>query len=430
MIILKNANIIKNDNETQVKTVVIENDRIVSVIEDFSKIKVNSDDEIIDCTNKLLVPSFIDPHVHLREPGYEHKETIITGTRAALKGGYTKIFAMPNTRPVPDNVETINEIRELSKKDAVIDVEFFSSLSIGEQGRELVDIEAISDNKIIGFTDDGRGLQGNSMMLESMKRIEKKNSIISAHTEDEAILYKGYITEGKYSKENGHRGILNAVEDVQIGRDLILADTTGCRYHICHMSTKRGANLLELGQKWGAKVSGEVAPHHLLLNEDDLRDDGNYKMNPPLRTKEDNEALIDALKRGVIKCIATDHAPHSVEEKSKGLENSPFGIVGLENSFSILYTYLVRKNKLTLETIVNAMGKNVAQVFNLEEKAVEEGFVADLTLIDLEKEYEINVNNFESKGRNTPFDNWKVYGLIDTVIHRGKIKMTGGKING
>lgn len=430
MIILKNADVIKSGNETEVKTVLVEDGKIAKILNSSEKFEVRDGDEIIDCTGKLLVPSFIDSHVHLREPGFEQKETIKTGTRAALRGGYTRIFAMPNTRPVPDSVEIMNDLRKRAKKDGIIDVEFFSALTIKERGQELVNIEDISDNGVIGFSDDGRGVQSTAMMLEAMRRVAEKGGIISAHTEDESVPFKGYITDGEYSKKNNHRGILNAVEDLQIGRDLILADTANCRYHICHMSTKRGAELLELGQKWGAKVSGEVSPHHLLLNESHLKEDGNFKMNPPLRTKEDNRALIKALNTGVIKCIATDHAPHSEEEKSKGLENSPFGIVGLETSFPLLYKYLVETGEVSLETLVNAMGKNVAEVFSLERKAIEEGLTADLTLIDLNKEYEINSDDFESMGKNTPFKGWKVKGFVDTVMHRGIIKMRGGKING
>lgn len=430
MIILKNANVIEKDNDLTLKTVVIDGERIVDVLENEEQYVVNDEDLVMDCRGKLLVPSFIDSHVHLREPGFTHKETIKTGTLSALKGGYTKIFAMPNTKPTTDSLENVLKVKEIIKKDAVIDVEVFSSITKSELGKELVEIEDIGKSGTLFFSDDGRGIQSTQMMLEAMKRVEKIGGIISAHTEDETILEGGYINFGSYSKKHNHKGILNAVEDAQIARDIVLADTTNVKYHICHMSTKRGAELLKLARNWNENISGEVAPHHLILNEDDLKEDGNYKMNPPLRTKEDNEALIKALNEKVIKCIATDHAPHSAIEKSKGLKDSPFGIVGLETSFALLYTKLVKEGKVTLETIVNAMGKNVSQVFNLEEKEVKKGYIADLTLIDLDKKWTIKSEEFLSMGRNTPFENYEVYGYIDTVIHRGKIKMVGGKING
>lgn len=437
MILLKNANIVNDKNEFNKVSILINKDKIEKVsklekIENYLKEKniEVSEVEIIDCTDKLVTESFIDSHIHLREPGFEQKETIKTGTLSALYGGYTKVFAMPNTKPVPDSVEVINKLNEKAKNDGIIDVEFFSAITMGEKGEELVDFEAIKNNKIIGFSDDGKGVQSIGDMYEAMEKISKLDSIISAHCEDEGILYKGYITEGKYSKEHNHRGIMNAVEDVQIGRDILLAAQTGCRYHICHMSTRYGCDLLKLGKTWGAKVTGEVAPHHLILNEDDLKEDGNFKMNPPLRTKKDNEALIKALNEGTIECIATDHAPHTEEEKMRGLESSPFGIVGLETSFPLLYTHLVLTNKVKLKTILNAMGKNIAKVFKLEEKAIEEGLKADLTIIDLNKEFVIDKNTFKSKGKNTPFDGYKVFGKVETVIHNGVVKLKEGNLIG
>ncbi len=424
MILLKNGQKIKQGNVLEPVDLLISQGKIVKISE---HIDAQTDWQVLELSGKLVTPGFIDPHVHLREPGFTDKETIRTGARAAIRGGYTTIFAMPNVNPCPDQPEILESLSEKARQDAAIEIGFFAPLSIGEKGRELSDFKALKQAGAIGLSDDGKGLQSNGMMNEAMKLAKEADLVISAHCEDESVLYGGYIHQGAYSEKHGHKGIMRAAEDIQASRDILLAGETGAKYHICHMSTFRVVDLLELGQKWGYKVSGEVSPHHLLLTEEDLREDGRLKMNPPLRERKDQERLIQGLGEGVIKVIATDHAPHTDEEKSRGLAGSPFGITGLETSFPLLYTYLIKPGKLTLEVVVNAMTKGPAEVFSLSRGTLSEGAVADLTVIDLKKDYIIDAASHESKGHNTPFDGWRVFGKIDTVIRGGKLLLANGE---
>lgn len=424
MILLTNAKMIRRDNELISADLFLQSGKISRIA---SQIGPEAGWNVIDCNGMLVTPGFIDPHVHLREPGFPDKETIRTGSRAAVKGGYTTVFAMPNVSPCPDTPQRMADM-VLRAQDAPLDVRFYAPLSAGEKGEELTDFRELKETGAVALSDDGKGLQHNGLMRQAMQLARAQDLVIAAHCEDESLLNGGYIHDGLYARQHKHRGISRSVEDVQAARDLLLAHETGARYHICHMSTHRGVDLLELAQSWGARVSGEVSPHHLLLTDSDLREDGRYKMNPPLREEVDRLRLIEGLNTGVIQVIATDHAPHTSEEKSRGLAGSPFGITGLETAFPLLYTYLVKPGYITLQTLVDAMTKGPRQVFGLEAGELAEGAPADLTLTDLRAEYVIHAADHESKGRNTPFDGWRVKSRVDTVIKSGRIILQGGTI--
>lgn len=404
--------------EQSVKDVLIENGQI-------KKIADSIHDEIehhIDCEGFLLTPGLIDLHIHLREPGGEHKETIVTGTRAAARGGFTTVAAMPNTNPVPDHVSTLNQIQEKIKKNASVRVLPYASITKDLQGEELTDIKALSEQGAFAFTDDGVGIQTSDMMLRAMKEAAKHNKAIVAHCEDNSLIYGGVLHEGKVSERLNLPGIPNTCEAVQIARDVLLAEQANCHYHVCHVSTKESVRVIRDAKRAGIKVTAEVTPHHLLLNENDiLNDDANFKMNPPLRSVEDQEALIEGLLDGTIDFIATDHAPHSEEEKAPGFLNAPFGIVGLETAFPLLYTHLVKNDVMTLNQLIDFLTRKPADVFNLPYGTLGEGKIADLTLIDLINEEKIDKESFHSKSMNTPFDGWSVTGIPVLTIAEGKI---------
>lgn len=425
--IIKNAKRILSGNILEDCEILIVGEKIIEIAQ---SVETLPGDLIQDAKGMLVTPGFIDVHVHLREPGFEYKETIQSGTRAGALGGYTTLFAMPNTKPNPDNKETLLMLRKKAKEEALIRCEFYSTITKGEKGAELVDFAVQKEAGAIGFSDDGKGVQDAGQMYKAMLAVKEVDGFVAAHCEDESMLFGGYVHEGEYSKAHGHQGIHSLSEDLQILRDAAISEATGCRYHICHMSTKGGVRALKRSKEDGIRISGEVTPHHLLLNEGDLKEEGNYKMNPPLRGKEDQEALIKGLNEGVIDIIATDHAPHSLEEKEKGLKGSAFGIVGLETAFPLLYTELVLKEKVTLERLVEAMTSGPMKLFNLPYGSLEPGKMADLTFIDLNKEWTIDIEKFASKGKNTPFEGYKVKGKVDTVIFGGKIVVREGEIIG
>ncbi len=425
--IIKNAKRILSGNILEDCEILIVGEKIIEIAQ---SVETLPGDLIQDAKGMLVTPGFIDVHVHLREPGFEYKETIQSGTRAGALGGYTTLFAMPNTKPNPDNKETLLMLRKKAKEEALIRCEFYSTITKGEKGAELVDFAEQKEAGAIGFSDDGKGVQDAGQMYKAMLAVKEVDGFVAAHCEDESMLFGGYVHEGEYSKAHGHQGIHSLSEDLQILRDAAISEATGCRYHICHMSTKGGVRALKRSKEDGIRISGEVTPHHLLLNEGDLKEEGNYKMNPPLRGKEDQEALIKGLNEGTIDIIATDHAPHSVEEKEKGLKGSAFGIVGLETAFPLLYTELVLKEKVTLERLVEAMTSGPMKLFNLPYGSLEPGKMADLTFIDLNREWTIDKEKFASKGKNTPFDGYKVKGKVDTVIFGGKIVVREGEIIG
>jgi len=378
--------------------------------------------KVVDLQGKLVAPGLIDVHVHLREPGNTRKETIKSGTAAAARGGYTTIAAMPNTSPVPDSLEHVKFVEELIQKDASIRVLPYASITVNEAGQELIDFESVSNTTILGYTDDGKGIQEAGMMYLAMERAAKLGKPIVAHCEDESLLFDGYLHMGEYAAAKGHRGILSATESVHIARDIMLAQATGVHYHVCHISTKESVALVRLGKSLGIKVTAEVSPHHLILADTDIKDDDtNYKMNPPLRSPEDREALIAGLLDGTIDMIATDHAPHTAEEKSWGLEQAPMGIVGLETAFPLMYTHFVKTGKLTLAQLIEKMATKPAEIFNLPYGKLEEGALADLVVIDLEKEMAIDPSTFKSQGTNTPFGGWNVAGWPVMTVFEGEV---------
>lgn len=367
---------------------------------------------IIDCTDKIIIPGFTDVHVHLREPGFFYKETIATGTKAAAKGGYTCVCPMPNLKPAPSTLEKLNEQLDIIKRDAVVKTIPYGTITMNQDGRSrLADMEAMAPY-VCGFSDDGKGVQTGELMEEAMLKAKSLNKLIVAHCEDESLLFKGYIHDGEYARAHGHRGICSESEWKQVERDIALAEKTGCGYHVCHISTKETVNLIRKAKAEGIDVTCETGPHYLVLTDMDLQEDGRFKMNPPLRSKADMEALIEGICDGTIDMIATDHAPHSAEEKSRGLEKSAFGIVGLETSFPILYTHLVKKGIISLEKLIEIMSVNPRRRFGFEGGVVADGQPADLAVIDLDREWIIDPDDFVSMGKATPFAGWKVNGKV------------------
>ena len=377
--------------------------------------------------NILVTRPFVDIHVHFREPGQSYKETIRTGSLAAARGGYGVVCAMPNLRPVPDSPETLALEQEIIDRDALIDVLPYCSITKGRKGLELVDFKALKD-RCVAFSDDGSGVQDEEMMRRAMEAAAREDVIIAAHCEDNALLRGGYIHDGRYAAAHGHRGICSESEWGQIARDLKLAEETGCHYHVCHISTRESVELIRAAKARGVRVTCETGPHYLTLCEDDLQEDGRFKMNPPLRSADDREALIEGLADGTIDAVATDHAPHSAEEKSRGLEGSAMGIVGLETAFPVLYTMLVLSGRIPLERLLEAMGDAPRRIFRLDrfDKLNDrDGFkdrdAEDRIVIDLEEEFTIDSGEFLSMGKATPFDGWKVRGRVLQNVHKGKI---------
>lgn len=378
--------------------------------------------EIIDGKGNFLAPGFVDVHVHLREPGFEHKETIATGTASAAKGGFTTICAMPNTKPVPDSVENLELINSLIEQSATVRVLPYGSLTVAQSGDERTDLEALKASGAVAFSDDGVGVQLAATMYEQMQAAAKLDMVVVAHCEDNSLIYEGVMHEGKRNKELGLPGIPSICESVQIARDVLLAEAAGARYHVCHVSTKESVRAVRDAKAAGIRVTAEVCPHHLLLEEMDIpSDDANWKMNPPLRAIDDKDSLHAALLDGTIDCIATDHAPHTVEEKCCGMVGAPFGIVGFETAFPLLYTQFVETKKWTLKQLVDWMTVKPAQIFDLPYGTVEVGAAADLVLIDLNQEQTINPDEFASKGRNTPFTGWKAKGWPVLTMVEGNI---------
>ncbi len=386
-----------------------------------TSISTNGVDAVFYAQDKYLIPGFVDVHVHLREPGFSYKETIKTGTLAAAKGGYTAVCPMPNINPVPDSVENIKTELEMIKKDAVINVYPFASITKGRKGGgELVDFEALKD-LAVGFSDDGTGVQKEQDMALAMEKCAKLGKIISAHCEVNDLLKGGYIHDGEYCKAHGHKGICSASEYEQIDRDCKLAKKTGVHYHVCHISTKESVEIIRKAKANGVNVTCETGPHYLTMCDKDLQENGRFKMNPPLRSEDDKEALLNGILDGTIDVIATDHAPHSADEKSKGLADSAMGVVGLETSFAVLYTKLVKTGFISLEKLVELMSVNPRRIFDLPGGEIKEGENADLALLDLNAEWCVNPNEFLSMGKATPFEGWRLQG-------KNVMTMCGGKI--
>lgn len=373
-------------------------------------------DRVVDLGGLCLVPGLVDVHVHLREPGFPQKETIATGTAAAARGGYTTVCSMPNLCPAPDTLATLGEQLAIIRRDAVVRVKPYGTITMGQRGcGELVDFAALAP-EVVGFSDDGRGVQSDELMEEAMRRAAAVGKPIVAHCEVDELLRGGYIHDGDYCREHGHKGICSESEWRQVERDIALAEKTGCQYHVCHVSTKESVELVRRAKAKGLRVSCETAPHYLLLCDEDLQEEGRFKMNPPLRSRADREALIGGILDGTIEVVATDHAPHTAEEKSRGLAGSAMGIVGLETAFPLLYKYLVLPGVITLEKLFGLMSENPRRLFGLE-GGVEEGDAADFTVLDLGAQYRVDPETFLSKGRATPFAGWDVQGrAVLTVV--------------
>ncbi|MDR4886564.1 dihydroorotase [Fredinandcohnia sp. QZ13] len=423
--LLKNAKILNEHGELIAADIKIRNGLIEAIGSDLDQTNC----EVIDVEGMFVSAGLVDVHVHLREPGGEHKETIETGSLAAAKGGFTTIAAMPNTRPVPDTVKQMNWLQQRIKDTAHVNVLPYASITIRELGEELTDMKALKEAGAFAFTDDGVGIQSAGMMLEAMKQAAAIDMPIVAHCEENTLINKGAVHEGEFSKKHGINGIPSVCESVHIARDVLLAETAGCHYHVCHVSTKESVRVIRDAKRAGIHVTAEVTPHHLLLCENDIPSlDTNYKMNPPLRGKEDLEALIEGLLDGTIDFIATDHAPHSYEEKAQGMALAPFGIVGLETAFPLLYTHFVETNKITLKQLVDFLTSKPANTFKLPFGSLEIGKNADLTVIDLDAKETINPENFVSKGKNTPFVGWECKGWPVMTLVNGSIVWQKGSV--
>ena len=381
---------------------------------------IEADDatEVFDAEGCVVTYGLADVHVHLREPGYSVKETIATGTRACAHGGVTTVCSMPNLQPAPDAPETIAVQQQMIDEQAVIEVLPFATISLKRAGRELADIEALRPLSV-GYSDDGNGIQTEPLMREAMKRIAAVDGIIAAHCEDDSLLHAGYIHDGEYAREHGHKGICSESEWGPIKRDVKLAEEVGCRYHVCHISTKESVEIIRNAKQSCTHISCETAPHYLVLCDENLKEDGRFKMNPPLRAKEDKAALIEGIKDGTIEVIATDHAPHTAEEKSRGLKGSMMGIVGIETSFAICYTHLVRKGVITIEKLIALMSENPRRIFRLG-GAMKVGERADIAVFNVTEPYKINSAEFLSMGKATPFEGEDVYGRCMLTLFGGE----------
>ena len=382
--------------------------------ENIFSVEVPANEGSVSNSSKYAVfPGFCDVHVHFREPGFSYKETIKTGSMASAKGGYTSVCTMPNLNPVPDSLEHLKEQTDIIERDAVIEVLPYAAITVGEKGEELVDMESLAE-KVIAFSDDGRGVQSEEMMREAMLRAKALGKMIVAHCEVNELLRGGYIHDGEYAKEHGHRGICSESEWKQIERDLRLAKETGCAYHVCHISTKESVDIIRKAKAEGVDVTCETGPHYLVMNDSDIQEEGRFKMNPPLRSKEDMEALLEGIKDGTIDMIATDHAPHSAEEKSKGLEKSPFGITGIETCFPLVYTKLVKTGIITLEKAIELLAINPRKRFGIKQGN-------DFTVWDLEALEKVDPEKFISMGKATPFEGWELFGKCVLTVKDGQI---------
>ena len=382
---------------------------------------------VIECSDLLIVPGFVDVHVHLREPGFSYKETVFSGTSAAAAGGYTAVCAMPNLKPVPDSREHLEAQLAVIRRDAKVRVYPYGAITCGEQGEALADLESMAPD-VAGFSDDGRGVQSESRMRAAMELARKLDKPIVAHCEDESLLQKGWsVHDGDFARRSGLIGNPSESEWRQVERDLKLVRETGCQYHVCHVSTKESVALIRAAKAEGLPVTCETGPHYLVLCDEDLLDEGRFRMNPPIRSAADRDALLEGLLDGTVDCIATDHAPHSAQEKAGGLANSLNGIVGLECAFPVLYTQLVRTGVVPMETLLNALCVNPRRIFRLPGGDVVPGQIADLTVLDLNRPHVIDSANFRSLGRATPFDGWGVAAAVAATICGGELVYTDFK---
>ena len=397
--------------------VLIENGQIADIAPSIDTIDEAT--EVVNAEDCVVTYGLADVHVHLREPGFSAKETIASGTLAAAHGGYTTVCAMPNLSPAPDAVGTIAVEQQMIDEQAVVEVLPFATITTGRRGEQVVDVEALKDLSC-GFSDDGSGVQIDEVMLDAMHRVAAVDGIIAAHCEENSLLRGGYIHDGEYAKAHGHKGICSESEWAPIARDVEMVAKTSCRYHVCHVSAKESVEIIRQAKKRGLPVTCETGPHYLVFSDADLQEDGRFKMNPPIRSAEDRDALLKGILDGTIECIATDHAPHTAEEKSKGLKGSTMGVVGLETAFAVTYTHLVRTGMITLEKAVELLCDNPRRIFRLG-GALRKGERADIAVFDVREPYKVDSQTFLSKGKSTPFEGMEVYGRCVMTLYNGKM---------
>lgn len=399
--------------------ILVKNGKICQVDTD---IDASNADEVLNAAGCYVVPGLIDLHVHLREPGFEYKETVKTGAMAAARGGYTSICPMPNTKPAIDSPEMVLWLKDKAKNEAVVNIWPIGAVTKGQLGKEMADISGMARAGAVAISEDGKSVMDTKIYKEAMKEAKKAGLTVMAHCEDKALAGQGALNDGPAARKIGVEGIGNDVEDIIAARDIILAKTTGCRLHLCHCSTKDSVKMVKEAKEDGVCVTAEVCPHHFVLTEDDIPgDDANYKMNPPLRAKADKEALIEGLSEGIMDAISTDHAPHSAEEKARGIAKAPFGIVGSETVLPLTMTYLVHTGKLTPYEMVERMSYVPAQIIGIDRGSLQEGKIADITIIDPDACYTIHAGDFASKGKNTPFEGFKVQGKVVKTVVGGEI---------
>ena len=413
-LIIKGGTIVA-DGKSYVADILVADGKIAEI---GNTIVADEETEVFDAKGCIVTYGLADVHVHLREPGYSVKETITSGTKAAARGGVTTVCSMPNLQPAPDAPETIAVEQQMIDEQAVIEVRPFATISSNRAGRKLADIEALRDLSV-GYSDDGNGIQTEELMRKAMQRIAAVDGIIAAHCEDDSLLHAGYIHDGEYARQHNHKGICSESEWGPIKRDVKLAEEEKCRYHVCHISTKESVAIIREAKSKCDHISCETAPHYLVLCDADIQEEGRFKMNPPLRAAEDREALIEGIKDGTIEVIATDHAPHTAEEKSRGLKGSAMGIVGIETSFAICYTHLVRKGVITIEKLIALMSENPRRIFRLG-GALQVGERADIAVYDISKPYKIDSAEFLSMGKATPFEGEEVYGRSLLTLFGGE----------
>ncbi|MBR5492591.1 MAG: dihydroorotase [Alistipes sp.] len=414
-IVLKGGTVVRN-GLIEKADVAILGDKIERVAAD---IQPADNDKVYDCTGLTIMSGLVDLHVHLREPGFSAKETIATGTAAAAHGGFTTVCSMPNLAPAPDSMANLQQQLDIIERDAVIKVLPYATITRKRFGDELVNFEELKPY-VAGFSDDGTGVQSEDVMRQAMAEAAKNDAIIAAHCEVDDLLRGGYIHDGEYARINGHRGICSESEWKQVERDIELVAEAGCRYHVCHISTKETVELIRQAKARGLKVTCETGPHYLTMCDMDLKEEGRFKMNPPIRSAEDRDALIAGLQDGTIDVVATDHAPHTAEEKSRGLERSAMGVVGIETSFAVIYTKLVKEGIISLEKAVDVLAEAPRRIFNLG-GGLQEGEAADIAVFDLEKSFTVDPSTFLSKGRSTPFEGWQLQGECCLTLVDGRV---------
>ena len=414
-ILLKGGTVVRNGLIERADVYVVDG-KIARVAAD---VQPTEGDKIYDCTGLTIMSGLVDLHVHLREPGFSSKETIATGTAAAAHGGFTTVCSMPNLAPAPDTMENLQQQLDIIERDAVIKVLPYATITRKRAGDELVNFAELKPY-VAGFSDDGTGVQTEEVMRQAMVEAAKTDTIIAAHCEVDELLRGGYIHDGEYAAKNGHRGICSESEWKQVERDIELAAEAGCRYHVCHISTKQTVELIRQAKARGVKITCETGPHYLTMCDMDLKEEGRFKMNPPIRSAEDRDALIAGLQDGTIDVVATDHAPHTAEEKSRGLERSAMGVVGIETSFAVIYTKLVKAGIISLEKAVEVLAEAPRKIFNLG-GGLKEGEAADIAVFDLEKEFTVDPDTFLSKGRSTPFEGWQLQGECCLTLVDGRV---------